>query len=99
MCGGILPRHGEKSLADYSNLQIKKTATLSYQETPEVALGPARAHGPAPPAAIASNFPWYYAGLITAVVRIAIKLSNAINEGDLKGLTAKVAAGQDPRLD
>ena len=58
-----LPGPG-RLISNYSNLQIAGTGgdtNLSYPETPD--------------GGDIQSFPWYYAGLATAVVRIAIKLS------------------------
>ena len=75
-----------KSIANYSNLEIKDgVKNLTYSEIPPSG---------SPPAALpASSFPWYYAGLTTAVVRIAIKLSEAINRRIPNSLRAAQARG------
>ena len=87
-------RHGGQEsptgrvISNYSNLQIadhrESDTSLSYPETP--------AGGDI------QSFPWYYAGLATAVVRIAIKLSEVINNSGLTALTALIEQGQDADL-
>ena len=82
------PARPARPVANYSNLIVHPLGQVyTYPEIPTgVPSG--------------SSFPWYYAGLATAVVRIAIKLEKAISAKtkSLTELTALVGEGQDINL-